>query len=74
MPAIVIVIVLSTWIVVLYDGRHNPCWSLAEVYDDSQPAVGLDVLAVKALPIGSRVQGAMIGPCDRPHDHVDMIE
>jgi hypothetical protein len=56
MPAIMIVIVLPTRIVVLYDSRHNPCGILAEVYDDSWPAIGLDVLSVEPLPIGNRIQ------------------
>ena len=74
MPAIVIIIVLSPWIVVLYDSRHDPCWIIGEVYDDSQPTARLDVLAIEALPAWNCIQRAMIGSCDCPHDHVDPIE
>jgi hypothetical protein len=65
---------LSTGIVVLHHGRHDPGRILAEVYDDPQPATGLDVLAIEALPIRDRVQSTMIGSRNRPKDHLHMIE
>src|ERR1700728_3256245 len=74
MPAIVIVIVLFTGIVVLYNSRHDPCWIFGEVYDHSQPAARLDVLTIEALPARNRVQRAMVGPRHHAHDHVDMIQ
>ncbi|MGP0102679.1 MAG: hypothetical protein ACLPUT_13810 [Solirubrobacteraceae bacterium] len=69
-----IIIALSTGIIVLYYDGHDPRGILAEVYDDPQPAVRLDVLAVETLATGDRVQDTMVGPRDRPHDHVDVIE
>jgi hypothetical protein len=70
----VIIIALFTGIVVLYHDRDDPCGLFGEVYDDSEPAVWLDVLAVEALPIGNRVQSAMVRSRDRPHDHIEVIE
>jgi hypothetical protein len=45
---------LSTGIVVLYHGGHNPGGLFAIVYDHAQPAAGKMVLTVVALAITSR--------------------
>jgi hypothetical protein len=74
MPAIVIVIALLTGIVVLYDSRHNPGGILAEVYDDTQPASGLDVLTVEALTTRNRVHGPVVGTRYGSKDHVNVIQ
>jgi hypothetical protein len=54
MPAIVIIIVLTTWIVVLYDSRHDPRWIFIEVYDHSQRSFLCRRAVVSLLRCGPR--------------------
>ena len=56
------------------DGNSRPRQALPEFYEDSQPAVGLDVLAVEVVPAGSLVQNVEVGSRNRLKDHVDVIE
>jgi hypothetical protein len=56
MPAIVMVISLSTGIVVLYDSGDDPGWLFAVVHDGAQPAVRERTLAIVALAIALRVE------------------
>jgi hypothetical protein len=74
MPAIVIVISLSTGIVVLYHGGHNPSGLFAEVYDYAQPAAGKRILTIVALAITRRIQDMKVRACDRVEDRIDVVE
>ncbi|HEV2945466.1 MAG TPA: hypothetical protein VGX26_10170 [Solirubrobacteraceae bacterium] len=74
MPAIVMVMSLSTGIVVLYHGGNNPCWLFAEVYDDAQPAAREKVFAIEPLAIRGGIEDMEVRPCDSVEDRVDLVE
>jgi hypothetical protein len=65
---------LSTGIVVLYHGSHDPSWLLTEVYDHTQPAARVGVLTIEALAVAGGVQNMEVGPCDRIEDRIDVVE
>src|SRR5665213_2056158 len=74
MPAIVMVMSLSTGIVVLYDSGDDPGWVFAVVHDDAQPAVRERALAIVALAIALRVEDMQSRVRDRVEDRVDLVE
>ena len=61
-------------VVVLDDCGDDPGGLVVEVYDDPQPTVWLDVLAIEALSSRDRVQRMEIWTRDGAHDHVDVVE
>jgi hypothetical protein len=65
---------LSTGIVVLYHGGHNPCRIFAEVYDHAQPATREGLLTIEALPVSLRVQDMDVWSGDGVEDGVDVVE
>jgi hypothetical protein len=57
----------------LHHGGHDPCGFVVEVYDDSQPASGIEVAAVEVLPSWDAVLDAMVGVGDRAEDEIRLI-
>jgi hypothetical protein len=44
------------------------------VYDDPQPATGLDVLAIEPLAVRNGVQGPVVRASDCAQDDIDVVE
>jgi hypothetical protein len=58
----------------LDEDRYDPAGLFAEVYDDSQPATGVEVLAREALPVRPRIQLMDVWPVDRREDRVNVVQ
>jgi hypothetical protein len=65
---------LPPWIVGLHHCGYDPRRILTVVYDDSEPAARLYVLAVEALAACGRVGGSMVRTGDCTQDHVNVVE